>query len=119
GVFVLIFFSYFLYGEFYESESDRGSTRVSSICGMCFILFFWLVVARKKTVYHYVITHTGGRVEYWQHYWVYTPYVFKAISIFLFVAVLTMISIEPSFVWALAGPAGMAVAAASGLLKWE
>jgi len=119
GGFVLIFFSYFLYGEFYESESDREFTRITSVCSMCFVLLFWLVVARKKTVYNYVITHAGGWVEYWQHYWVYTPYVFKGISVFFFVAVLTMILIEPSFVWALAGPAAMAAASASGLLKWE
>lgn len=44
---------------------------------------------------------------------------FKGLAIFAFIAILSMISIDPSLIWIAAGPAGISIAAAVKLLNWE
>ncbi|EPJ81841.1 hypothetical protein CFII64_16616 [Pseudomonas sp. CFII64] len=104
---------------FYEDEAEGNFIASQSAFPMLLLLFLWLVVARKKTIYSYILTEDGAHVEDWQDYASFTPYIFKGIAITFFVAVLTMIAMEPSFIWMLAGPGAMAFAASSKLMTVE
>ncbi|WP_426142188.1 hypothetical protein [Pseudomonas sp. DWP3-1-2] len=119
GAFCLVPIGFYAYINAYGEESSRGLYQGPSIFVLILLLFFWLVIARKKTIYSYILTEDGAHVEDWQDYASFTPYIFKGIAITFFVAVLTMIAMEPSFIWMLAGPGAMAFAASSKLMKFE
>lgn len=80
--------------------------------------FFWWV-ARKKTVWNYKISTVGGHVEYWEDYFKYSKYVFRGLGVFAVVCILTLISIAPGMIWAIAGVGGMVLLAAAKLMAWE
>jgi len=109
---------FYLYGEFHENESIREFITGVSGFGYLILLYFFIGF-RKKTVFNYVISENGGKVERWMDYSKYTGHIFKGIAIIFFVAVLTMISIDPSFIWMLAGPGAMGLAACSKLMTFE
>ncbi|WP_341522014.1 hypothetical protein AABC73_00590 [Pseudomonas sp. G.S.17] len=119
GAFCLVPIGFYAYINAYGEESSRGLYQGSCIFVLILLLFFWLVIARKKTIYSYILTEDGAHVEDWQDYASFTPYIFKGIAITFFVAVLTMIAMEPSFIWMLAGPGAMAFAASSKLMTFE
>ncbi|WP_341522011.1 hypothetical protein AABC73_00575 [Pseudomonas sp. G.S.17] len=120
GMMTSIPVGFFLAGLlFYEDEAEGNFIASQSAFPMLLLLFLWLVVARKKTIYSYILTEDGAHVEDWQDYASFTPYIFKGIAITFFVAVLTMIAMEPSFIWMLAGPGAMAFAASSKLMTFE
>jgi len=120
GMMTSIPVGFFLAGLlFYEDEAEGNFIASQSAFPMLLLLFLWLVVARKKTIYSYILTEDGAHVEDWQDYASFTPYIFKGIAITFFVAVLTMIAMEPSFIWMLAGPGAMAFAASSKLMTVE
>ncbi|WP_426142192.1 hypothetical protein [Pseudomonas sp. DWP3-1-2] len=118
GVFGFMVGMVYLYGQYHESETFRESTTGSCVFVSLLLIYFY-IGARKKTVFNYRITKNGGDVEYWLDHSKYTGHAFKGIAVLSFVVILTLVALDPFFIWALAGPAGMAVAAASGLLKWE
>ncbi|WP_426142193.1 hypothetical protein [Pseudomonas sp. DWP3-1-2] len=119
GAFCLVPIGFYAYINAYGEESSRGLYQGSCIFVLILLLFFWLVIARKKMIYSYILTEDGAHVEDWQDYASFTPYIFKGIAITFFVAVLTMIAMEPSFIWMLAGPGAMAFAASSKLMTFE
>ncbi|WP_426142190.1 hypothetical protein [Pseudomonas sp. DWP3-1-2] len=109
---------FYLYGEFHENESTREFITGVSSFGSLFVLYLYIGF-RKKTVFSYIISESGGKVERWLDYSKYTGHIFKGIAIIFFFAVLTMISIDPGFIWMLAGPGAMGLAACSKLMKFE
>ncbi|WP_426114980.1 hypothetical protein [Pseudomonas sp. DSP3-2-2] len=120
GMLTSIPVGFFLAGLlFYEDAAEGNFIASQSAFPMLLLLFLWLVVARKKTIYSYILTEDGAHVEDWQDYASFTPYIFKGIAITFFVAILTMIAMEPSFIWMLAGPGAMAFAASSKLMTFE
>jgi hypothetical protein len=111
---------YYVYGWFlHESESNRNSIMNSAMFGVTLIFFFWVKIVRQKTFYSYRITENGGEVDYWLHFSKFAKILFKAIAIFVLVAVLAMISIMPMMIFALVGAGAMAIPAALKLLAWE
>lgn len=76
-------------------------------------------MARKKTVWNYKISSVGGFVEWWEDYFENTKYFFRGIALFAIVCILTMISIAPGMIWAIAGIGGMVILAAVKLMAWE
>ena len=111
---------YYLYGWFLdESDSNRNSTMSSALFGVALIFFFWIKIVRQKTFYSYRITENGGEVDYWLHFSTFSKILFKAIAIFVLVAVLAMISIMPMMIFALVGAGALAIPAALKLLAWE
>ena len=119
GAFCFVPIGFYAYIDAYGEERSRGLYQGSCIFVLILLLFFWLVIARKKTIYSYILTQDGVHVEDWQDYASFTPYIFKGIAITFFVAVLTMVAMEPSFIWMLAGPGAMAFAASSKLMTFE
>lgn len=102
-----------------ESDSNRDSVMKSGLFGVALIFFFWIKIVRQKTFYSYQITEKGGEVEYWLHFSKFAKILFKAIAIFVLVAVLAMISIMPMMIFALVGVGAMTIPAALKLLAWE
>jgi hypothetical protein len=86
---------------------------------VCLWLIMWLRGARQKNVYQYRITDQGGEVRYWADFPKHFGTFFKCLSgLFLFVVVCA-IAVEPTFIWLLAGPVGMAIAGARFFFGWE
>ncbi|WP_426116748.1 hypothetical protein [Pseudomonas sp. DSP3-2-2] len=92
---MLIPFAFYGFSADSTDQNDGGFIQDMSLCGAGWIIFFWFI-ARKKTVFNYTFTEDGGHVEYWQHYARIMPYFFKGVAITAFVAILTMIAIQPS-----------------------
>jgi hypothetical protein len=106
-----------LYGYF----GEQGDFFLQSIgtFGVCFWIFLWVKAGRQKNVYQYRITDQGGEVRYWADFPEGFATFFKWLSgIFLFI-VICMIAVEPSFIWLLAGPGGMAIAGGRFFFGWE
>jgi len=111
---------YYIYGRFfYEDEDSRSSVVNPALFGVVLTFFFWIKVVRQKTFYSYRITENGGEVDYWLHFSRFAKILFKAIAIFVLVAVLAMISIMPMMIFALVGVGAMTIPAALKLLAWE
>jgi hypothetical protein len=105
-----------LYGFFAD---DGAPLHIVGPVIVCVWLVMWLRGARQKNVYQYRITDQGGEVRYWEDYPKGFGTFFKWLSgIFLF-AVICMIAVEPSFIWLLVGPGGMALAGARFFFGWE
>lgn len=122
GMAVLFAFpaAFYLYGMyFHESENSRHSVFSSATVGMVMVFIFWIGIARQRTLYNYRISEKGGEVDYWLYYYKYSGALFKGIAIFVFVAILAMISIMPSMIFALAGVGGVTIVAAVKLWCWE
>jgi hypothetical protein len=106
-------------GVFYSEESTRHVMSLTGWVGLAITIFFWITVVRQKTVYSYRFTESGCEVEYWLNLPKSGSVFFKGFAIFAFIAILSMISIDPSLIWIAAGPAGISIAAAVKLLNWE
>lgn len=122
GMAVLALFPglFFLYGSLvYEDEHTRHLVVNSGVLGMVIVFMLWIAVIRQKTVYNYRFTESGCEVDYWLNLPKSGSVFFKSLAIFAFVAILAMISIDPSLIWITAGPAGISIAAAVKLLNWE
>lgn len=122
GMLVLaVFFCGFLVCEkfLYFEESTKHVMSLSGWVGLAITVFLWLTVVRQKTVYNYRFTESGCEVDYWLNLPKSGSVFFKSLAIFAFVAILAMISIDPSLIWVAAGPAGMSIVAAVKLLNWE
>ncbi|WP_141230182.1 hypothetical protein [Pseudomonas sp. Irchel 3A5] len=122
GMAVLAFFSglFFLYGRFvYEDEHTKHLVVNSGVVGVVIVFILWIAVVRQKTVYSYRFTESGCEVEYWLNFPKSGSLFFKGLAIFALIAILSMISIDPSLIWIAAGPAGISIAAAVKLLNWE
>lgn len=112
--------TYYMYGSFfYEGEDSKRSILNPALFGMALTFFFWIKIVRQKTFYSYRITKNGGEVDYWLHFSTFAKILFKAIAIFVLVAVLAMISIMPMMIFALVGVGAIAIPAALKLLAWE
>ena len=109
---------FYFFGALNEDESIKEIITVMSIFGYLTLLYFFKDF-RRKTVFNYIISESGGKVERWLDYSKYTGHIFKGIAIIFSVAVLTMILIDPSFIWMLAGPGAIGLAACSKLMKFE
>jgi hypothetical protein len=108
--------SMMLYG--YLGDCDVPFHIIGTVV-LCVWLFLWVKAGRQKNVYQYRITDQGGEVRYWADFPEGFATFFKWLSgIFLFV-VICMIAVEPSFIWLLAGPGGMAMAGAKFFFGWE
>jgi hypothetical protein len=103
---------------FMEDSSTRDFFKVTTAIAPIQMSFFWWV-ARKKTVWNYKISTQGGHVEYWEDYFKYSKYVFRGLGVFAVVCILTLISIAPGMIWAIAGVGGMMLLAAAKLMAWE
>jgi len=111
---------YYIYGSFfYEGEDSRSFILNPALFGIALTFFFWIKIVRQKTFYSYRITENGGEVDYWLHFSTLSKILFKAIAIFVLVAVLAMISIMPMMIFALVGAGAIAIPAALKLLTWE
>jgi len=91
----------------------------AGIVWFCMWLYFWRVGFRQKTVYHYRITDQGAEMEYYLHYPKHFRTFFKGFAIVLLIVVLGLISVDPVFIWMLAGPGGMAIMASKSLITWK
>jgi len=120
GSIMLIPLSMLLYGYFDTHENGRMSffTFFGSTVS-CLWLFFWRFVFRQKTVYHYRITDQGAEMEYYLHYPKHFRAFLKGLSIVFLIVVLGFISVDPAFIWMLAGPGGMAIMASKSLITWK
>jgi hypothetical protein len=108
--------SMMLYGYF---GNDDSPFLIIGTVVLCVVIFLWIKAGRQKNVYQYRITDQGGEVRYWEDYPKGFATFFKWLSgIFLFL-VICMIGVEPSFIWLLAGPGGMAIAGARFFFGWE
>jgi hypothetical protein len=116
-----LFFSGFLVCEsfFYSDEGTKHVMSMSGWVGLAITVFLWIAVIRQKTVYNYRFTESGCEVDYWLNLPKSGSVFFKGLALFAFVAILAMISIDPSLIWIAAGPAGISIAAAVKLLNWE
>ena len=87
--------------------------------GILFVLTLWLKGARQKTVYRYRITDVGGEVEYWVDYPEHMGAFFKWLSGITLFIVICLIAVEPTFIWGLAGPVGIAMGGAKFFMGWK
>jgi hypothetical protein len=109
---------------FYGWQGDVGVETRQTLIGGAIIsvviyLFLWFFGVRQKTVFKYHVDELGGSMTCQLYYSKYSGVLFKSLAIFAFVAILFMISIDPSLIWVAAGPAGMSIVAAVKLLNWE
>lgn len=98
--------------------STRDFYQGPTIFGVLLTAFLWWS-ARKKTVFKYCISEQESFVECWDDYLKNTKYLFRGLAVTFALCVLSMLVIAPSLIWALVGPAGMAVIAAKKLMTWE
>lgn len=111
---------FFLYGRFvYEDEHATHLVVNTGVVGMVIVFILWVAVVRQKTVYSYRFTESGCEVESWLSFPKSGSVFFKGLAIFAFIAILSIVSIDPSLIWIAAGPAGISIAAAVKLLHWE
>lgn len=103
---------------FMEASPARDFFKVTTASAPVLAIFLWWA-ARKKTVWNYKISTVGGHVEYWEDYFKYSKYVFRGLGVFAVVCILTLISIAPGMIWAIAGVGGMVLLAAAKLMAWE
>lgn len=103
---------------FMEDSSTRDFFKVTTAIAPLQMGFFWWV-ARKKNVWNYKISSVGGFVEWWEDYFENTKYFFRGAALFSIVCIITMISIAPGMIWAIAGIGGMVILAAIRLVTWE
>jgi len=120
GSITLIPLSMILYGYFGAHPTDKYNfyLHIGSVW-FCGWLFFWRVVFRQKTVYHYRVTDQGIEEESYLHYPKHFRTFFKGFAIVLAIVVLGLISVDPVFIWMLAGPGGMAIMASKSLITWK
>jgi len=122
GMAVLGFFTgvFILYGWFLHGNEDTKHLVVNTgLVGVVVVFILWAGVVRQKTVYNYRFTEFGCEVDYWLNLPKSGATLFKALSIFIFICILSMISIDPSLIWIAAGPAGITIISAIKLLHWE
>lgn len=109
---------------FYGRQEDVGVEAREALIGGAIIsvviyFYLWAFGVRQKTVFKYHIDELGGSMTCQLYYSKYAGVLFKGLAIVAFVAILAMISIDPSLIWVAAGPAGISIAAAVKLLNWE
>ncbi|WP_397450584.1 hypothetical protein [Pseudomonas sp. NA-150] len=102
-----------------QPGSNDDALLYSSSFGLCFWLFLWLRSARQKKVYKYRITAQGGEVEYWEGYPENIDAFFKWLSGISLLVVICLTAVDPTFIWGLAGPVGIALGGAKFFLAWE
>jgi len=120
GSITLIPISMILYGYFGGNSTDKYNSYLDTggilFCGW---LFFWRLVFRQKTIYHYRITDQGAEVEHYRHYPKYFGTFFKGLAIVFLIVSLYFISSNPAFIWMMAGAWGVAIIGAKSLLNWK
>jgi hypothetical protein len=120
GSITLIPLSIIIYGCCWADLAGKQNSYLDAgVVWLCMWLFFWRVVFRQKTVYHYRATERGIEEKYYLHYPKHFRAFFKGFAIVFLVIVLCLIAVDPVFIWMLAGPGGMAIMASKSLITWE
>lgn len=113
----IILFAYGWQGD--VSDGARETLISGGIISVFIYSYLWSFGVRQKTVFEYHVNELGGSMACQLYYPKYAGRFFKGLAIFAFIAILSMISIDPSLIWIAAGPAGISIAAAVKLLNWE